>query len=365
MFNKKGIKATLVTCSLALVVWLLNSLGAPLLANRTQGVIDNSKENQKRIQHMWNTLQQDNEISDPENKGADSDSSLAVKQLSNIEKSIHSALWDKHVKGTENDFEKFLDKVEVVVKINHRPTYDLLAYNEIVNNLIANSEVTKTWEANELPIELLGVAHEVVSANTENDNVSLYPFSMINKWNFQNSEKANGSSELAIDLSSPKIQNILKKIASETGSKELLSLAGKKKGVLFPTFEKNSNYYKCFTQETGLVHIDVQQDFCKPFAQKYMAAVKASVAVGKKLNQTCKSDLISVNGAFNLDPCEDREGLYANGLCVRSIEAYIRKTHINPNQLDLTHRRYLLENCQDDIKNLKGPDRELFDNVKN
>jgi hypothetical protein len=334
----------------------------PLIVNGIQGKFDNRNDDRKKIVHLWNTLQEVGEISDPENKGVDSELIKALQTISGVERNTHPALWEKHVKGTENDFGQFLNKVEVVVKINHRPTYDLVTLREGGEKVVAKADVNESWKASELPVELTSVAHSIAGKNVDSENVPLLPYAMIGKWSLQRNGKVANSDFPAIDLSNPKIQAMLSRLATEKGSKEMANLAAEKRGLLVPTFELDSAFQDCFKYDVGLVEVDTSNAACKVIAQKYLETAKASAELSRRANSACKSDLIKfADSNMNFDPCAVPGTFTANVLCKDSVPAYIRKMTKDPKAKEETHKRFLLENCQEEIKNVPKVHRHLFE----
>lgn len=335
---------------------------APLIVNKIQKLFDREGDDKKRIAHLWYTLQELGEISDPRNIGPDPELLQALRAISDVEFNLHRELWEKHVKGTEAKFALFLDKVEVVVKIKHRPTYDLLALKEGGTKLVASSKVSKSWVAGDLPLELTGVAHKLASKKSGSENVPFLPYAMIEKWSYQEHGKPIDPRFPAIDLSVPQNREVLAKIASEKGSNELAMLAQEHSGLLVPTFEAGKSMSTCFGYETGLVEVRESDEKCKPLVQKYMAAAKASANLDKKLAIACNGDLIRFSKSnVDLDPCASPGEFTTKAFCDRSIDAFIRKLTQDPNAKEESHRTYLLNNCKEEVSRLKRADRLLIE----
>ena len=334
----------------------------PLLLNKIQSYIDERKIDREKVVRIWNTLQEANEISDPENKGPNSELIIALRTISDTEKKVHPAIWEKHVKGTENYYDQFLNKLEVVVKINHRATYDLVALRQGAHQILAKANVSESWNPSELPVELTGLAYGIASINDDSQNAPLLPYIMIEGWNYQREVELSKSNSPVIDLSNPKIQAILAKIAQEKGSKELAQLAAQKTGLLIPVFGKDPKFQKCFKYEFGIVEINAKIDSCKQLAQKYFETAKASTEFSKITSTVCKADLITFNDSnIDIDPCAQPGTYAASTVCYYSVAAYVRKLIRDPKAKDETHKKFLLEKCQEEIKMLPKIHRQLFE----
>ena len=226
----------------------------------------------------------------------------------------------------------------------------------------AKATTLLTKGASELPVELTSVVHRLAGKNADSENVPLLPYAMIGKWNLQRNGKLANSDFPAIDLSNPQVQAMLSKLAAEKGSKEMANLAAEKTGLLVPTFERDSAFQDCFKYDVGLVEIDTTKVACKTIVQKYLATAKASADLSRRTTAVCKGDLIRfADSSMNFDPCAEPGTLKANALCTDSVPAYIRKLTKDPKTKEETHKKYLLENCHDEIKRLPKQYRYLFE----
>ncbi len=345
-----------------IIVWISAAFIAPIVVGLVLNYFLDRNNDKKTIRHLWNTLYEANEIKDPENKGPDSDPLRSIQIISDIEKERHPLLWEKHVKGTENNFEQFLSKVDVVVKISHRFTYELIALREESAKVVAKAEVDKSWATSELPLDLLGLVHEAASSRNENESEPFLPFAMIEGWSFQSKGKFTGSKFPTLDLSDPKTRLALSKIAAEKNSNELTAIAKLENGLLVPTFSAALDMQSCFKYEVGLVEVDTSSERCKPLVQRYIVSAKANAEFSKKVSSVCKSDLIKLSdSSVNFDPCAEVGILSANILCKDSVSAYVRKMTKDPKRNELIHKKYILENCQDEIKIMPKQYQYLFE----
>ncbi len=328
-----------------------------------QDYFSDQKANKKVIRQLWKTLVQVDEIEDTGNKGPDPEMSKALQVISYVEKARHHVLWKKHVEGSEGNFENFLNNVVLVVKLKHRATYDRIALIEKGATIVASADVNKSWTPEELPIELTSLAHEIMSRRSGNENIPFLPYAMIDKWNYQSKGKVD-SKFPTIDLTDATTRILVSKIATDKNSLELEKLVKNEKGILFPTFKSEHQIDTCFKYDTGIVEIDTSIEYCKPLAQKYLAATKASAELSKETDTKCRSDIIRLSGAnVDIDPCADPNTYTGSALCKKSIEAYIRKMSQSSSSQESTHRAYLLNNCKKEIEQLEKAQRALFDAV--
>lgn len=333
----------------------------PLVVGWIQSYYADRSADKKTINHLWNTLVESGEIRDAK-VGPDSENAIALRKISEIEKSNHFDLWEKYVSGLEDNFAKFLNGVDVLVKINHRSSYDLVAMRDASNAYIAKTDTVKTYPSEVLPFELLVIARNKTNENDQGAK-SLLPYILVSEWALQKKSTKSNSGLPVIDLSNAKVRSDLEKLSKATNSSAIKDLSTKADGVLVPVFGSDVNFRNCFTLDAGLVEIDGTSEKCRTLTKKYISVAAANANLSKIYGFQCESDLIRLSSSsIDIDPCLDDGIAVASSMCDRSIKAYIRKFNKNPNTKDSTHLNFLRTNCIEEIKKLKDPrHRKIFD----
>jgi hypothetical protein len=67
------------------------------------------------------------------------------------------------------------------------------------------------------------------------------------------------------------------------------------------------------------------------------------------------------DSSIDIDLCSDPDTFRANSACDSSVAAYIRKLTGNPRAKEETHKKFLLENCKEEIKKVPKEYRHLFE----
>jgi hypothetical protein len=313
--------------------------------------------NRKEVEHLWDTLVDANELSDSSHLGAGPDLNVALTNISNIEKNLHLETWKEYVPGTESDFQRFLNRISLIVKKTHRTNYDIVALRVESNRVLAKGKTTAIWPANELPAGLSVLAFDLSrQASIKNDGpASAIPFALVSGWHLVANEKWKHSSPLVLSLSNPEVRNRLAALGPNQVSELTRQMNADDPGLLVPTFIGAKDYQSCFKFLRGLIEADDISERCKPYAQQLSAVMKT---IGSKNNPDggCYAPLLRLRSSpIDIDPCRKRPGVYADLSCQRSVEAFLRKKELDPKRDETTHLEYILENCGEELKHLLTP----------